>query len=300
MADLRDMQLLAALARHEHFARAAQECGISQPAFSARIRNLETELGVPVVRRGNRFMGFTPEGLIALRWARQMVWDADGMRQEIEAAKGALSGRLSIGAVPTALAFAARAPARLRRMHPDLAIQLYSMTSVEIRRGIDDFTLDAGITYIDGTVASLRTETLYDERYVLLAPPALAPRMAGEASWREAADLPLCLLTRNMRNRQILDAVFERAGAVPRPVMETNSFIAALAQVASGSLATIAPELLADSLPSARGAVRLALTGPAIAEPVGLVTAARDPVPPMLVALEDVARGLLKRDSIDT
>ena len=59
MPDLRDMQLLAALARQGHFARAADECGISQPAFSARIRNHEIDLRVAVVNRGNRFTGFT-------------------------------------------------------------------------------------------------------------------------------------------------------------------------------------------------------------------------------------------------
>ena len=41
MLDLRDLECLSALARHKHFARAAEECGMSQPAFSMRIRNLE-------------------------------------------------------------------------------------------------------------------------------------------------------------------------------------------------------------------------------------------------------------------
>lgn len=49
------MQLLVALARHRHFARAARDVGISQPAFSMRIRKLEENLGVAIVRRGNRF-----------------------------------------------------------------------------------------------------------------------------------------------------------------------------------------------------------------------------------------------------
>ena len=286
MADLRDMQLLAALARHEHFARAAEECGISQPAFSARIRNLETDLGVPIVKRGNRFMGFTPEGEIALRWARRMVADADGLRQDIEAARGALSGRLSIGVVPTAVTFAAQTPAILRAAHPDLTIQLFSMTSVDIRRGIEDFTLDAGVTYLDdAALAAFRVRPLYEERYVLLVPPSLAPRRQGTATWKEAADLPLCLLTKNMRNRQILDEIFESVGAHPKPVMETNAFVAALAQVASGTLATIAPEYLADSLPNAEGAVRLALTDPEVARPIGLVMAERNPMPPALGAL---------------
>lgn len=287
MPDLRDMQLLAALARHNHFARAAEDCGISQPAFSVRIRNLEIELGAPVVKRGNRFMGFTAEGRIVLKWARRLLADADGLRQEVEAAKGALSGRLAIGAVPTALAYVARAPARLRAEHPGLTIQIYSLTSAQIHRGIEDFSLDAGVTYLDHELpAALAVEPLYEERYVLLAPAALAPRREGSATWREAASLPLCLLTRNMRNRRILDEVFQTViGVAPQPVMETNAFTAALAQVSSGAAATIAPELLADSLPMGAGSVRLALIEPEVKTAIGLVLAEREPAPPAVLAL---------------
>lgn len=289
MADLRDMELIAALARNKHFARAAEECGISQPAFSARIRNLETTLGVPMVKRGNRFLGFTPEGEIVLKWARRLILDADGMRQEVQAAKGALVGRLSIGAVPTALTFAADVPGQVHLAHPGLSIRLLSMSSTDIIRGIEDFTLDAGITYLDdGALGSLKSIPLYDEKYVLLVPPALAPRQEGTATWREAADLPLCLLTSNMRNRQIIDEIFAGVGAAPQPVMETNAFVAALTQVANGTLATIAPALLADSLPIAEGSVRLRLTEPDAARSIGLVMAERDPQPPALRAFADI------------
>ena len=291
MADLRDMELIAALARHEHFARAAQECGISQPAFSARIRNLETTLGVPMVKRGNRFLGFTPEGEIVLKWARRLLLDADGMQQEVQAAKGALVGRLNIGAVPTALTFAAGVPAQLHLAHPGLAIRLLSMSSSDIIRGIEDFTLDAGITYLDdGALGSLKTVSLYDEHYVLLVPPTLAPRQTGTVTWLEAAKLPLCLLTSNMRNRQIIDEIFASVGATPEPVMETNAFVAALTQVANGALATIAPALLADTLPIAEGSVRLRLVDPEAARSIGLVMAGRDPEPPALRAFADVVR----------
>jgi DNA-binding transcriptional LysR family regulator len=287
MLDLRDMQLLAALARQAHFARAAEECGISQPAFSARIRNLEIELGVPLVKRGNRFMGFTAEGEIALRWARRLLGDADAFRQEVEVARGALSGQMTIGAVPTALTYVAAVSVRLRAAHPGLSIRVHSLTSSLIHQGLEDFSLDAGVTYLDGQrPAVLGAEPLYHERYVLLAPPALAPRRAGTATWAEAAALPLSLLTRDMRNRRILDGVFDvHVGRVPQPVLETNDFTAALAQVVQGASATIAPEVLADTLPLCGGAVRLALTEPEVTTPIGLLVADRDPPPPAVDAL---------------
>ena len=287
MADLRDMELLASLARHSHFARAADECGISQPAFSARIRNLETELGIPIVKRGNRFLGFTAEGQIVLKWARRILADSDGLRQEVEAAKGALSGELAIGAVPTALVFAARALSEMRVTYPGLVIQLQSLTASQVQRGLEDLSIDAGLTYLDGNLpAHLDVRPLYEERYVLVAPEELAPRASGTATWREAAGIPLCLLTPDMRNRRILDAVFKQViGVAPQPVLETNAFTAALAQVAGGGAATIAPALLLESLPMAQGAACLALVDPEVTTSIGLVVADRDPTPPAVLAL---------------
>lgn len=59
---LRQLEYLVALARARHFAKAAQACYVSQPALSEGIRKLEEELGIPLVQRGRRFDGLTPEG----------------------------------------------------------------------------------------------------------------------------------------------------------------------------------------------------------------------------------------------
>ena len=74
-------------------------------------------------------------------------------------------------------------------------------------------------------------------------------------------------------------------GAAPVPVMETNAFTAALAQVATGTAATIAPVRLADNLPIADNAVRLPLVAPVLTKPIGLLLARRDPELPAVAAL---------------
>ncbi|WP_118133117.1 LysR family transcriptional regulator [Oceanicella sp. SM1341] len=295
MTNLRDLQLLAALARHRHFARAAEACGISQPAFSARIRNLETELGTPVVQRGNRFIGLTREGEVVLKWAGRLLAEAEGLRQEIAALKGSLSGHLTVGCVPTALSFAADLPARLRPAHPGLVLRIVSASSAQILRGLEDFSFDAGLSYLDQTVpAGIRATPLYPERYVLLAPPALAPRPRGTASWAEAAALPLCLLSSNMRNRMIVEEVFASLGLMPAPVTETTALTVALTQAASGDVATIVPERLATSLGAGLGLVMLPLTAPEVEKPIGLLTLQRDPEPPAVTVLRAEAEALAR------
>ena len=56
------LEFLIALAREQHFGRAAEACGVTQPTLSAGIKQLEDTFVVLLVQRGSRFRGFTPEG----------------------------------------------------------------------------------------------------------------------------------------------------------------------------------------------------------------------------------------------
>ena len=80
-------EYLLALEKEKHFGRAAQVCGVSQPNLSAALKQLELQFGVMLVDRGARFMGFTPEGLRILDWARCIVGEFRAMNAEIELMK---------------------------------------------------------------------------------------------------------------------------------------------------------------------------------------------------------------------
>ena len=286
--DIRDLQLLIALAQRKHFTQAAAECGISQPAFSARIRHLEEALGIPIVRRGNKFLGFTPDGELVLKWASRILAHSEGLRQDIEVSKGALRGKLMLGVVPTALTYAAHVSTSLRQTYPGLTIQIQSLTSAQITRGLSEFSLDAGITYDDELHKhALSFESIYAEHYVLLAPADLAPRAKGTVTWTEAATLPLSLLSKDMHFRQIVDEVFDAAGLAPAPVLETNAFTAALAQVTGGSAATIAPAKLVESLLLGEQTIALPLMEPSVSHAIGLAVVDDEPGLPVIVALRE-------------
>ncbi len=292
MSEIRDLKLLVSLAHHKHFSRAAEDCGISQPAFSSRIRKMEHDFAIPLVHRGNKFLGFTREGEVVLKWARRLLNDAEGMRQEIEALRNNLSGKLVVGTIPTALPFAALVSSHLRAAHPDLSLELQSLSSRRIEIRLNDYSLDAGITYAEASGPD-NIERLYDESYVLIAPETLAPRASGKATWREAAKLPLCLLTPEMRNRQFVDSVFRRIGASPTVVMEANGFTAVLAQVTNGNAATIAPKIVAETYFSTQTPIKLALTEPAVTQAIGLTIKEQAPVPPVITAFRRAVRRAL-------
>ena len=74
------LEMFIALAREEHFGKAAESLGITQPSLSSGIKQLEGQLGVQLVWRGSRYAGLTPEGQRALFWARRIVSDARTFR----------------------------------------------------------------------------------------------------------------------------------------------------------------------------------------------------------------------------
>src|SRR5271165_6896464 len=126
------LEFIIALAREQHFGRAAEMCNVSQPTLSSGIKQLEDQFGVMLVQRGSRFQGFTPEGERALDWARRIVGDARAMRQEINGLKYKLSGEIRIAAIPTVLGMVASLTTPFRARHPDVRFRIQSCTSADV------------------------------------------------------------------------------------------------------------------------------------------------------------------------
>ena len=291
--DIRQLRYLIALAREKHFTRAAETCHVTQPTLSGRIRQLEEELGVPIVLRGQRYHGLTPEGERVLRWAQKIVEDFDGMRRDLSMLSDEPEGRMTLGVIPSAMPCLPPLTEALRRRHPRIGFEILSRTSRQIARDLEDFTIDAGLTYLDSEPLGIGSAwPLYTEHYRLFvsADSPLARRV--EVTWAEAAELPLCALTPDMQNRRILDGAFATAGHTPHPMIESNSTLALCAHVAHGGYAAVLPEYFVSVLGGAGRIRAIPLVAPVLSHTIGIVAVERDPLPPLLAALIDVAGAL--------
>ena len=92
---LRQLEYLVALAREKHFGRAAEACHVSQPTLSAAIRLLEEDLGAPIVERGHRFVGLTPQGRLVVEHAHRILAETENLRSGLEEIDKGLAGRLT-------------------------------------------------------------------------------------------------------------------------------------------------------------------------------------------------------------
>src|SRR5262245_39439982 len=165
------LEYLIALAQEKHFGRAADACSVSQPSLSLGLKQLEETLGVMLVQRGSRFIGLTPEGERTLKWARRIVGDARAMRQDVKDLKQGLNGRLRIAVVPAALPMDPTLTRPFYLQHPDVQFTVLSRFAPEIIPLLENFEIDAAITYVDDDSQAPSKVTaipLYREKYQLL------------------------------------------------------------------------------------------------------------------------------------
>jgi DNA-binding transcriptional LysR family regulator len=298
---IKHLEYLTALAREKHFARAATSCQVTQPTLSAGIKHLEETLGVLIVERGQRFRGLTPEGERVLGWAQRILADVQSLRQDVSTSRAGLSGRLRIGVIPAALPMTALLVTPFADRYPQTTSTVISMSSAEIQRGLDEFDLDAGITYLDNEpLVRVRTVPLYKERYVLVTPKDGPLASQTSVTWKEAAALRLCLLTTDMQNRRILDGHFREGGVRVSPAVETNSMVTLFSHLRLGTFSSVLPHtalaLLGETAPDLR---ILPLVQPRPSHAIGLIVPDRDPLTPITAALLEIATGAAVAEAVD-
>ena len=295
--NIRHLRFFVALSRERHYGRAAISCNVSQPSLSEAIRQLEHELAVPLIdRNGRRFGGLTPEGGRILGWAQEILANEDALKQELGEIHGKLAGEVRLGVIPSALPVTPMLTSSFRRRHHFVTLRILSSTSREIECGLEAGNLEGGVTYTENEpLRYVRTYPLYSERYMLLAPARAPYDRLPEVTWREAAELPLCLLTRDMQNRRIIDRLFVAGGCnAPKVPVETNSVLSLVAHVRSGEWSSVVPHtflgLVRHDLPTFAGLRAIPLVAPEAQQAVGLVVSERDPLSPLVRALVEVAQ----------
>ena len=285
------LEILLALAREQHFGRAADACGVTQPTLSAGLKQLEESFGVLLVQRQSRFIGFTPEGLRVLDWARRIVGDFRAMRDEIKALKRGLAGHLRIAAVPTALPIISMLTAPLHAAHPEVVFTILSRTSIETLTLLENLEVEAGVTYIDNEpLGRARAIPLYHEHYRLLIAADQPLGSRKSVTWAEGADVSLCLLTPDMQNRRIIDRKLRDAGVEATPTLQSNSMFVLFSHVRTGQWASIIPAVLAETMGLPDTMRAIPINDPILPPTIGLIYSQREPLTPLTAALVTEAR----------
>ena len=122
---LRQLHFLVNLEKHLHFSKAADECHVTQSAFSVAFKELEETLGVRLAERSSRSVVFTPLGREAVEYARKILAEAENMVDAVTAKSKPLAGTLRLGVIPTIAPFMLSEPLKkILGGHPDLELSI--------------------------------------------------------------------------------------------------------------------------------------------------------------------------------
>ncbi|RBO51165.1 LysR family transcriptional regulator [Rhodovulum sp. BSW8] len=214
------------------FSAAAEKAGISQPAVSQQVRQLERHFGVRLLERVGKRVRPTEAGQIVIEGARRIGEELDAVRAAVEPHRDGRAGRVRIGTGATAcIHLLPPVLGRLKRAFPGLDFVVRTGNSTEIQRLLEQNLLDLAIVTLPAAGRALETSPLCDEALLAVGPAATA---GAPTTPQAMAARPLILYDSAGHTRGLIDGWFRAAGLRPAPIMELESVEAAKELVAAG------------------------------------------------------------------
>lgn len=224
---LRHLRIIAALDSLKLVARVSETLGVSQPAVSKQIAEIERIVGVPIVTRDRNRLYLTPIGRRLAEHARQALSQIDRAAFDIEAMASGVSGSVSIGVVssvaPTLLPGAI---SLFKRSTPDASVSVSEGHFVELFPDLEAGTLDLVIARIwqPQALPGIDQVALFSEPVVVVAARDHPLVHKKDLTWRDVADFPWILPQANSVARQAVDVLFaENQLAPPRNTIASLS-----------------------------------------------------------------------------
>ncbi|MER9160702.1 MULTISPECIES: LysR substrate-binding domain-containing protein [unclassified Mesorhizobium] len=286
---LKQLRYFEALARHNHFGRAADACAISQPAISVQIRELEETLGTALFQRGPRQVRLTNFGEeFALR-VRDILRSVDELTDLARASRDRLVGRLRIGVIPTIAPYLLPAIiGNLARMHDGLDIHVRETQTQKLIQELADGRLDAAIVALPVSEASLTEIVLFAENFVLVRPGEDEGKPVPNREMLR--EMRLLLLEEGHCFRDQALSFCNMHSARPRELLDGSSLSTLVQMVGAGVGVTLIPEM-AVPVETRSAAVSIAhFANPQPSRTIGMIWRKTSPIAKQLLLISEVVR----------
>jgi LysR family transcriptional regulator, transcription activator of glutamate synthase operon len=243
--ELRQLRYVEAVARHQHFTRAAEELHVAQSALSHQIRRLEAELGTELFERTSRSVVTTEAGEAVARRARRVLAEVDGVRGEVDELEGLVRGRISVGALlPAGKIDVPRLLGKFSEAYPGIEVGLHEGTAADMQRYLAEDEVDAAFSMVRGELpGGLVAERVSEDEAVAAFPPGGAPRR-GPVSASDLAPYSVVTPRSGSAIKAAADEFFTDAGEPLRVALESGDPFLLRCLVSGGFGAAILPRSL--------------------------------------------------------
>ena len=177
MISLKQLRYFAAVARHGHFGKAAEQCTISQPALSMQIQDLEEELGLKLIERRARGAVLTEPGREIARRAARILGEVRDLADYASQCGQLLSGPLRLGVIPTIAPYMLpRLLVTLRARHPHLELHVRETQTSVLVSELENGQLDVLMLALPIDAPDIETLELMEDRFLLAMPKGRRPQ----------------------------------------------------------------------------------------------------------------------------
>ena len=164
---LQQMEYIVAVYRLRHFAKAAVQCGVTQPTLSAMIQKLEKELGTKFFERSSQQVTPTAIGKLIVEQAWEVLTRANRIKDIVEEQRHSLSGTFRIGILPTIAPYLLpRFFTKMEKENPSTDFQILEMKTAEITKAMQHGEIDAAIAVRLDELDIFNQTTLFYEQFI--------------------------------------------------------------------------------------------------------------------------------------
>ncbi|MEL2240982.1 LysR family transcriptional regulator [Leclercia adecarboxylata] len=242
------------------FSAAADVLGLSQPAVSLQIRQLEQFLQARLIERTGRGVKATAAGLALLTHGERIGRAVDEAIRSVAAFSQEVSGTITIGMGATAcIHLLPPLLQELRQSHPLLRVGVTTGNTLEIVRAIEENRLDLGLVTLPAAGSALAIAPVMDEEFVFIA--------AGEQQAQfdtltaeHLQDRPFIAFSAGSSTRLVIDAWFQASGVEAQPIMQSGSIEAIKRMFRVGLGYSIIPRMAVDCVEDRQGLCVRSLT----------------------------------------
>ena len=234
------------------FSAAAVHLGLTQPAVSLQIRQLEARLQVRLIERVGRRLTPTAAGTTLLEHTRRIDTVVEEALQDLASHADGITGRVAIGTGATAcIHLLPPMLQRLRQQYPALDVRVATGHTDAMLRDVEHNRLDLALVTLPASGRSLVINPLLEDPFVaIFADSTALPRHLSAA---HLSELPMVAFESGSGTRLLIDEWFAQSGIRLKPVMELGSIEAIKEMVAAGLGFSIVPAMAVHAQHHRRG-----------------------------------------------
>lgn len=293
--NLKHLRAFRAVALHSHFTRAAEAIGLSQPALSTLITQLEEDLGIKLLNRTTRAVELTPVGREFLASCLRILAEFEGAISAAQDYANLRTGRLRLAVLPslsrTLLPVTLKT---FRSDYPGIAISVQDVVGDKLLEDVASGLVDLGIGYSEGSSQIAAEPLLVDRLVAACRPEQVAPGTA-KMTWQDLSQHDIVAMNLGTTVRRLMDDAAARANVLLRIVLESHQMPTAIAYAREGLGVAVLPSgaLLPAEAPDL---LFLPLVSPSVERRLSILTRSGQLPSPSVEAFTSHLRAALPKD----